>query len=297
MRVSNSLLSNTVMGNMHRNLEKLLELQISVSSGKKINKPSDDPAGAAKVINYNSAISKAGQYQRNIDNGAAFLDATESAVSSTQDILQRAKELALSALNGTNSAADKKTMAKEVEQLYEQVKQIANSKYDDRYIFAGLRTDVAPYDNTGSYTGTASPDGNMEVEIDAGNTMSINMPGYAVFGSAAEGTDILAALADLKTAMENNDGAGIEGAMTDLDSGMDQLNDALAYIGARFNRLDIAKNHFDKLLFDLAKYKSDTEDADITNIISQLALQQTMLEVSRATAAEVLQQSILDFLR
>src|SRR3990172_10822677 len=133
MRVSNSLLSNTVMGNMHRNLEKLLELQISVSSGKKINKPSDDPAGAAKVINYNTAISKAGQYQRNIDNGAAFLDATESAVSSTQDILQRAKELALSALNGTNSAADKKTMAKEVEQLYEQVKQIANSKYDDRH--------------------------------------------------------------------------------------------------------------------------------------------------------------------
>ena len=297
MRVSNKMLYNTVMGNMQRNSEKLMELHNGVSSGLKINKPSDDPAGAAKVINYNSAISKAGQYQRNIDNGTAFLNATESAVSSIQDILQRAKELALSALNGTNSAGDKKIMAKEVEQLYEQVRQVANSKYDNRYIFAGFKTDVAPYDNTGSYTGTASTDGYIDVEIDAGNTMSINMPGYAVFGSATDGTDILAALDDLKTAMESNDSAAIDGAMTNLDAGMDQVNEAIAHIGARLNRLEIAKNHFDKLLFDLAKYKSDTEDADITNIVSQLALQQTMLEVSRATAAKVLQQSILDFMR
>jgi len=297
MRVSNNLLSNTVMGNMQRNLEKLFELQNSASSGKKINKPSDDPAGAAKLINYNSAISKAEQYQRNIGNGAAFLNATETAVSSTQDILMRAKELALYARSETNSAADRNFMAKEVEQLYQQVRQIANSKYDNRYIFAGLSTDVAPYNDAGSYTGTASPYGYFDLEIDAGNTISINMPGYAVYGSATDGTDILAALSDLKTAMESNDSVAIEGAMTELDDGMDQVNNALANIGARLNRLENAKNHFDKLQLDLAKYKSDTEDADITNILSQLALQQTMLEVSRATAAKVLQQSILDFMQ
>jgi len=297
MRVSNKMLYNTVMWDMQRKSEKLMELHDGVSSGLKLNKPSDDPAGAVKVINYDTAISKAEQYQRNIDNGTAFLDATESAVTATQDVLQRAKELALFALSETNSAAEKDTMALEVGQLYEQVKQIANTKYNDRYIFSGFRTDVAPYDDTGSYTGTASPDGYMDVEIDAGSTISINMPGYAVFGSAVDGTDILAALDDLKTAMEDNDSDAIEAAMTDLDAGMDQANNVLAEIGARLNRMEIAKNHFDKLQFDLAKYKSETEDADITNIISELALQQTMLEVSRATAARVLQQSILDFLR
>ena len=297
MRVSNKMLYNTVMWDMQRKSEKLMELHDGVSSGLKLNKPSDDPAGAVKVINYDTAISKAEQYRRNIDNGTAFLDATESAVTATQDVLQRAKELALMALSETNSAAEKDTMALEVGQLYEQVKQTANTKYNDRYIFSGFRTDVAPYDDTGSYTGTASPDGYMDVEIDAGSTISINMPGYAVFGSAVDGTDILAALDDLKTAMEDNDSDAIEAAMTDLDAGMDQADNVLAEIGARLNRMDIAKNHFDKLQFDLAKYKSETEDADITNIISELALQQTMLEVSRATAARVLQQSILDFLR
>ena len=56
-------------------------------------------------------------------------------------------------------------------------------------------------------------------------------------------------------------------------------------------------NHFDKLLMDLAVYKSETEDADITKVITELSIQQNMLEVSRASAAKVLQQSILDFLR
>lgn len=297
MRVSNKELYETVMGNMHRNLEKLLEFQDSASSGKKIKKPSDNPAGAMKVVDYNTAISKAEQYQRNINNGTAFLNATETAMSTTQDILQRAKELAISALNGTNSAADRNAMAKEVEQLYGQLRQIANTKYDDRYIFAGFRTDVAPYDNNGSYTGTASTDGYLDVEIDAGNTMPINMPGYAVFGSATDGTDILASLDDLQTAMKNNDTGAIGAAMTNIDSGMDQINNARAEIGARLNRLEIAKSHFDKLKSDLAKYKSDTEDVDIAKIISDVALQQSMLEASRAIAAKVLQQSILDFLR
>jgi len=297
MRVSNKMLYNSVMGNMQRNLEKLLDLQESASSGKKINKPSDDPIGATKVINYNTAISKAEQYQRNIDNGTAFLNSSESAVTATLETLQRAKELALSALSETNSSADKDVMAKEIEQLYEQVKQTANTKYDNRYLFAGFKTDTAPYDATGNYTGTASPSGYIDVEIDAGNTISINMPGYAVFGSATDGTDILAALDDLKTAMESNDSDGIETAMTNIDAGMDQAIDALAEVGARINRLEIASNHFDKLLMDLAVYKSETEDADITKVITELSIQQNMLEVSRATAAKVLQQSILDFLR
>ncbi len=297
MRVSNKEMYENVMGNMHRNLEKLLELQNSASSGRRINKPSDDPAGSMKIIDYNAAISKADQYQRNINSGTAFLNATETAVSSAQDILIRAKELAISALNGTSSASNRKSMAKEVEQLYEQVRQIANTRYDNRYIFSGIRTDVAPYDSTGSYTGTASPGGNMDVEVGTGSTISINVPGYDVFGSAAAGTDILATLDNLKTSMENNDVNGIDAALTDLDAGMDQVNNARALIGARLNRLEIAMSHFDKLKVDLAKYKSDTEDADITKVISDLVLQQSMLEASRATAARVLQQSILDFLR
>jgi len=117
MRVSDKVLYNTVTNNLQQNLEKMLELQESGSSGKRINRPSDDPIGVMKVIDYTTAISKADQYQRNIDNGISSLDATESAIATTQDILVRAKELSISALNGTSSASDRGIVAKEVQQL------------------------------------------------------------------------------------------------------------------------------------------------------------------------------------
>src|SRR3989337_355984 len=210
MRVSDKVLYNTVTSNLQQNLEKMLELQESGSSGKRINRPSDDPIGAMKVIDYMTAISKADQYQRNIDNGISSLDATESAIATTQDILVRAKELSISALNGTSSASDRGIVAKEVQQLYEQVLQIANTQSNGGYIFAGYNIGTPAYNSSGTYTGTAYPGGSITVE--------------------------------------------------------------------------------------LTGYRGETEDVDIVKIITDLAMQQNILDVSRASAAKVLGQSLLDFL-
>lgn len=297
MRVSDKVLYNTVTGNLQRNLENLLEVQESASSGKRINRPSDDPIGIMKVIDYNTALSRAEQYQRNADNGIAFLSATESAISTTQNVLVRAKELAVSALNATNNPALRGVMAREIEQMYQQALQVANTQFDGKYIFAGYNTGTAPYDPVVGYTGTASPNGNIGVEIDSGSTVTINMPGYRVFGTSSYGTDILGTLNSLKSALDNNNTQGISNAMDDLDSAMDQMNEARAEIGARMNRLETAKEYSSKLKVDLTAYKSEIEDADIAKVITELAMQQNILEMSRATAARALQQSLLDFLR
>lgn len=296
MRISDKIIYNTVTNNLQRNLEKLLEVQESASSGKRINRPSNDPIGVMKVIDYNSAISKADQYQRNIDNGMVFLSTTESAISTTQQILVRAKELTISALNDTNGPAERAMMAKEIEQLHLQAIQIANTKISGRYIFAGYNTSAPPYNPDGTYAGTASPDGYIEVEIDSGSTIAINMPGYRAFVTSDD-IDILGTLDDLKTALEGNDRDGINNAVDNLENAMDHLSEVRAEIGARINRLETAKEYLSKLKLDLIEYKSEIEDADITDVITQLAMQQNVLEMSRASAARVLQQSILDFLK
>lgn len=295
MRVSDKLLYNTVLNNLQQNLEKMLSLQESASSGKRIIRPSDDPIGIMKVMDYDTAISKAEQYQRNIDNGIAFLSSTESAVSTAQNILVRAKELSITALNGTNSDAERTIISKEVDQLHQQVIQIANTRVNGQYIFAGFNTGTAPYDPDGTYTGTPYLDGDIEVEVDSGSTVTINMPGDRVFGTSAAG--VIVTLDNLKSALQNNDSQEINNAMNDLDSGMDQLSNVRAEIGARINRLETAKSYIGKLKDDLTEYKSGTEEADITKVITALAMQQNALEMSRASAARVLQQSILDFLR
>lgn len=297
MRVSDKVLYNTVTNNLQQNLDKLLKLQENASSGKKINYPSDDPIGAMKIIDYDTAISKTEQYQRNVDNGTAFLNATESAISTTQEILIRAKELSISARNDTISAADRSIMAKEVDQLYQEAMQIANTQFNGRYLFAGYNVSTQPYSSDRTYTGTASPNGYIEIEIDSGSPIKINMPGYRVFGTATDGTDILGTLNTLKTALENNDQTGISAVMNNLDSGMDQLNNVRAEVGARMNRLDTAKSYLSKMKIDLTGYKSNAEDADITQVITELTRQQNAVEMSRASAARVLQQSLLNFLK
>lgn len=297
MRVSDKVLYNTVTNNLQQNLEKMLKVQESASSGKKINHPSDDPVGAMKIMDYDTAISRTEQYQRNIANGATFLNATESAISTTHEIMIRAKELSVSALNGTSSAVDRSIMAEEVDQLYQEAMQIANTQFNGRYLFAGYNINTQPYSSDRTYTGTASPNGYIEIEIDSGSTVEINMPGYRVFGTATDGTDILGTLDTLKTVLEDNDQAGIGAVMDDLDSGMAQLNNVRAEVGARMNRLDTAKSYLSKMKIDLMGYKSEAGDADITQVITELAMQQNAVEMSRASAARVLQQSLLDFLR
>lgn len=297
MRVSDKVMYNTTTQNMQMNLEKILKLQENVSSGKRINHPSDDPIGAMKIIDYNTSISKVEQYQRNIGNATAFLGVTESAISSTQDVLLRAKELSLSALNETNSAADRAIIAEEVGQLYQQVLQTANTKFNGRYIFGGYDTSTAPYDSNGLYVGTASPGGEVEIEVDSGSRVAINIPGYRVFGSPTDGVDILAALSSLETALNSDDSTGINTAMTNIDSAMDQLNNVLAEVGAKMNRLETSDSNLSKLTLDLITYKSKIEDVDITEVITDLAIQENALEASRVTLSKILQQTILDFLR
>ena len=127
--------------------------------------------------------------------------------------------------------------------------------------------------------------------------MAINIPGYRVFGSPTDGVDILAALSSLETALNNDDSTGINTAMINIDSAMDQLNNELAEVGAKMNRLETSDSNLSKLTLDLITYKSKIEDVDITEVITDLAIQENALEASRATLSRILQQSILDFLR
>lgn len=296
MRVTDKSLFNTVSNNLQANIEKLLQLQESASSGRRINRPSDDPAGAMKVIDYDTAISKVEQYERNVGNGNANLISTESAISSVQEVVQRAKELAVQASDSSNDSSDRAIIAKEIEQIYNQVLSVANTKINGKYIFAGYNISNAPYSSDNTYTGTY-PGGYMEVEVDSGATVGINMPGYMVFGSSVYGTNILGTLDSLKTALENNDTDGIGTSMTTLDSALDQLNNARAEVGAKTNRLDTANSYLSKLKIDLTDFKSQAEDADLTEVITSLTMQQSIVEASRASLSMVLQQSILDFLR
>ncbi|WP_432661939.1 flagellar hook-associated protein FlgL [Wukongibacter baidiensis] len=147
MRVTNSMLSQNVMWNINKNLQYMNDLNIQMATGKKIQKPSDDPVCAAKSMQYSTHVSQIEQYQKNADDALGWMEVTEEALDGMGDVIIRTRELVGQAANeGGLSESDYEKIAVEIEQLEKELIDIGNYSYAGRYIFGGYNTDDPPFE-------------------------------------------------------------------------------------------------------------------------------------------------------
>ncbi|WDT80169.1 MAG: flagellin [Candidatus Manganitrophus sp.] len=111
------------------------------------------------------------------------------------------------------------------------------------------------------------------------------------------GVDLFSAVGGLQAALETNDTAGIQAALTNISAAQEQVIGERALLGARLNRMDATKTVLEDFKLSITRFKSDLENIDLTQAISDFSLQQVALEATRATAARMIQNSLLDFLR
>ena len=148
---------------------------------------------------------------------------------------------------------------------------------------------------SGYYNGNCEE---MSVNIGEGTSFAYSISGEAAFTDKGDGSvDVFGALNDLKTALENNEPDTIASCIDDLKAASDQISKNISRCGTRMNRLEIAKNNLTDLGFNLTKLLSDTEDADMSEIITMFAMKETALKASYATASKIGNLTILDFLR
>ncbi|SHI62038.1 flagellar hook-associated protein 3 [Geosporobacter subterraneus DSM 17957] len=145
MRITNSMMVSTMMRNLNNNLNRMDKIQMQMATGKRINKPSDDPVGMAKVLTLSSDVAANEQYKKNVDEALSWLETTEIAVTQLKDVMQRVRELTVRGATGTLAPEDKQAIQKEITQLKDQVVSIGNSTYAGRYIFAGFNTINKPF--------------------------------------------------------------------------------------------------------------------------------------------------------
>ena len=145
MRITNSMMVSTMMRNLNNNLNRMDKIQMQMATGKRINKPSDDPVGMAKVLTLSSDVAANEQYKKNVDEALSWLETTEIAVTQLKDVIQRVRELTVRGATGTLAPEDKQAIQKEITQLKDQVVSIGNSTYAGRYIFAGFNTMNRPF--------------------------------------------------------------------------------------------------------------------------------------------------------
>lgn len=294
MRVATNSIFNAVANNVMRNQERSMNLEEAISSGKRLDELSTDPPAMAQILRFRTTIASLEQYQRNIDQGNSWLNLTEISLSQVRDVLMRAKELALSRTSGTANADSRKAAAVEINGLLQQVIQAGNAKVGNQFLFAGRKTNAAPFSSTGTYQGDS---GTIDYEIDDGAFVKVNTPGDVIFKGAQGGIDILNSLQSLQTTLEANDQASIQAQLDPLDQSLNQVLNARADVGAKMNGLETQQGKLADMHDQLTQILGETEGTDLAKAISDLTQQQYVYQASLAASAKMIQPTLLDFLR
>lgn len=149
MRVTHKMLSSIFLYDLDRNRVDLSGLQTRIATAKRINRPSDDPAGVERVLRLRSSVKRLEGYKENVDEAKDWMESTELALRDTWQVFSEAKMVLLRAMDGSTDAQARKAMACGIDQLLEGLIRTANSRKEGRYIFGGTETLTAPY--TASY--------------------------------------------------------------------------------------------------------------------------------------------------
>ncbi len=172
LRITNSMMVNDLKRNMNNNMLRMDDLQRQLSTNRKINKPSDDPAGIVKALRFRTNLTEGEQYLANISEASNFMQTTDDSLNSMTEILHKIRELTVKAATGTNDKDANRAIADEISQFNEQLKMVANSAYGSKYIFGGTNVTETPYQQNGQWIGN---DQQLELEVGVGVKMPINL--------------------------------------------------------------------------------------------------------------------------
>jgi flagellar hook-associated protein 3 FlgL len=178
MRITTFMLFNQFANSLNKNLSKLGIVQQQLSSGKRLTKTSDDVIAARGAMAYKVSLSEIEQFNRNIDQGISTIAISENKMRAATDIINRVRELSVSESSDTSTAETRRITSFEVQNLYNELLDIANTKVQDKYIFSGFLTDTQPFNSSGSYVGDT---GALEIFTGDGIKTRINITGDTAF--------------------------------------------------------------------------------------------------------------------
>ncbi|HRK02976.1 MAG TPA: flagellar hook-associated protein FlgL [Oligoflexia bacterium] len=332
MRVSDNTSAGSVKDALRRTRGRLERLQIQNATQKKLVTPSDDPAGNSKILDIRTQATVNSQFANNGAMAKNRLQFADTALNELYDIFVRAKEIAINQSSGASASVDSRLgVAQEVTALYQQLLSIANRRVGEQYLFGGFKTLSAPYTPTGEYRGD---NGEMPIEIQKGVYVPINVPGPVAFqiqryksedqarspaavdktqNSAAapgepppseqqgvpsiETIDAFKEIDALRVGLLTNDTITIRDTMERLDELIKNTITVRAKVSARSNSIDQAIGASEKADLSNAELATQIEDADYTELWSNLAKEETILRSSLSAAQKLIQPTLLDFLK
>ncbi len=295
-RITNGMLVRSVLADLTTVDQRLSLLQRKLSSTKEITKPSDDPYGAGRAMALRGELEATSQYKRNVREALGWASVTDTALSKIGDLAQRARELIVRGAND-QAQTSRDAIAEEIDQLADAMKQEASTTYDGRYVLGGTRTDIKPYAmGSDLYAGDS---GAIVRQLGPGVALGVGVRGDEVLGGSATATgDLLRVMRDAAAHLRAGDGASLGTVdLQDMQGQIDHLLGIRARVGATANRLETAGTRLAELEESTMQLLSETEDADIASTIVAYSTQKSVYQAALRSGADLVQMSLLDFLR
>src|SRR3990167_5627208 len=300
-RITQESLSRTTLSNIKLNYKKMQEIQEKLSSGKQINRPSDHPSGARKVLGLRTEDLQVQQFLDNTETAKEQINYTSNTLESIQEIFTKIKGLTIQAGNDTLGQSDRKIIANELDELLESVLQNANTDNNGRYIFSGTETLTSAFtatrDSNGNISSVSYNGNNEEIKYQIGpdTFIQVNLPGGKLFQDIKAFSTLVSLRDSLKAS--TFDPTAFSNLRNTLDTAADALSTEITKNGAKANRLDLTAHSLESSQTALKELIANTEDADVASLIMDLKHQENVLLSSLKTGAMVIQPTLLDFLR
>jgi len=250
-----------------------------IATGKKINRPSDDPAKISQLHSVRQAVANQDIYIDNAGQAEQLHIVADTAMQSLHATLVEARETAIQFSNESYNTDQRGEAATVVDSLWDQALTLVNTRFNERYVFAGTSYDQEAYDSTGTYVGgTDTP----ETIVGEGLTVATGFDGSATLTASS---DMFTALEDLSAALSADDTAGILTAMDGIDAALTDIENATVEVGGEMRRSGDALSLAENMKVELSGTKANLEEADVVEAYSRLIQLQTNFDAAMQAAA------------
>ncbi|MGG6437964.1 flagellar hook-associated protein FlgL [Saccharococcus caldoxylosilyticus] len=301
MRVTQSMLANNMLKHLSASYANLGKYQEQLSTGKKINRPSDDPVVAMKGIAYRTNLTEVEQFKRNFSEAYNWIENSDAALDKATQALQRIRELVVQASNDTYEATQRQAISQEIKQLTDQLVMIANTKVGDKYIFNGTNTLEPPVQMVNGSITTSSNAEEVKIELAKGIYIAVNVNPTKVFhyDASQKGKGLFSDLQSLANDLDDptKTGKDINEYLGYIDQHITNLLGVRAELGARMNRIELMEDRIDSQQVIAEKMLADNEDVDMEKVITDLKTQESVHRAALAVGARIIQPTLVDFLR
>ncbi len=287
--------------NLNRIADRMQTAQQQISTGVRVNQVSDAPDSISTLLAARASLSAAQQIQANLGRVKTEVDSGEQALQTAVQLFDQVQTLGAQGDDSMATADTRAQISQQLDGILQQLVGIASTRVEGRYIFSGDADQRPPYtldltqaNPVSAYQGSAAT---RVAQNPHGGTFPISETAQTIFDSADPATNVFAAITALRTAINNNDDAGIQAAVSGLSKVGDYLNQQLAFYGTVQNNVAQATNDSQTMQTQLQAQISDLQDTDMTSAILELTQSQTAQQAALQSEALIPRTSLLNYIQ